>query len=231
MSRIEAHQTVQAVAKKVLNDLAVTIVAEDTERSIAQRATQMMAAHGIHDTWYYNCPAFVLLGARSCLSISGREYQASDEAVGQTNLVTVDLSPLRGGVWGDCARSFIVEDGHCTENPTSAEFQEGLAFERELHARMMDVTRPDTKFMELFEFANAMITARGFENLDFLGNVGHSIESARVYRRYIEKGNGARLGDVGLFTFEPHIRKLGGVWGFKHENIYCFGSDGRPVEI
>jgi len=29
-----------------------------------------------------------------------------------------------------------------------------------------------------------------------------------------------RLSDASYFTFEPHIRRKAGVWGFKHENIY-----------
>lgn len=231
MPAIEEHRAVQAIAKRVLAELARTIVPADTERSIATRATQMMAGYGVRETWYYDCPAFVLLGSRSCLSVSGRQYEPGDEAVGLTNLVTVDLSPARGGVWGDCARSFAVEDGRCTETPSSTEFQEGLAFERELHARMIEATKPDMRFMDLFDFANALIASRGFENLDFLGNVGHSIETAREQRRYVERGNDTRLGDVGLFTFEPHLRRIGGVWGFKHENIYYFGPHGQPIEI
>ncbi|MDH5821914.1 M24 family metallopeptidase [Luteimonas sp. RD2P54] len=231
MSNIEAHRAVQAIAKGVLAELASMITAGDTEQSIAQRATQMMAKCGAHETWYYNCPALVLLGSRSCLSVSGREYQPSSEVVGQLNLVTVDLSPSIEGVWGDCARSFVVENGRWTASPNLPEFQEGIAFEQKLHARMLAAVKPDMRFMDLFEFANAMISAEGFENLDFLGNVGHSIESTREHRRYIEKDNDDRLGEVGLFTFEPHIRKVGGAWGFKHENIYYFGPDGRAVEL
>ncbi|NZA27694.1 aminopeptidase P family protein [Luteimonas sp. SJ-92] len=228
---MHAHQAAQVIAKNVLAELASTITPGDTEASIVQRATQMMARRGANDTWYYNCPALVLLGSRSCLSVSGREYQPSSEVVGQLNLVTVDLSPSIDGVWGDCARSFVVENGRCTASPSLLEFQEGIAFEQELHARMLAAVKPGMRFMELFEFANAMISAEGFENLDFLGNVGHSIESAREHRRYIEKGNDARLGEVGLFTFEPHIRKTGGAWGFKHENIYYFDPDGQAVEL
>jgi Xaa-Pro aminopeptidase len=231
MPTIEEHRAVQAVAKHVLADLAGTIAPSDTEQSIAERATRMMARHGVHETWYYQCPAFVLLGTRSCLSISGREYQPSDEAVGVTNLITVDLSPSRNEVWGDCARTFVVENGQYTEEPALTEFREGIAFERELHVRMIEATTPDMRFMDLFDFANALIASRGFENLDFLGNVGHSIETTRERRRYIEKGNAMRFGDIRLFTFEPHIRKIGGAWGFKHENIYYFGPDGHPIEI
>ncbi len=96
---------------------------------------------------------------------------------------------------------------------------------------MTSFVTPRTTFQELFEFSNQMIAAIGFENLDFLGNVGHSIESTRADRRYIEAGNNVQLGDVHLFTFEPHIRKAGGAWGFKHENIFTFDPEGHAFAI
>lgn len=41
-------------------------------------------------------------------------------------------------------------------------------------------------------------------------------------RVYIERGNRKPLGDVGFFTFEPHIATPGSVYGFKREDIYYF---------
>lgn len=228
---IEEHRAVQAIAKAVLCELASTIGPADTERTIANRAVSLLATHGITETWYYECPAFVLLGSRSCLSISGREYRPGDEEVGLTNLITVDLSPLREGVWGDCARSFFVENGRPVQTPTLPEFVRGALTEEALHDSMRAFVKPDTTFAELFRFTNAEIRSHGFENLDFLGNVGHSIESRRDDRRYIEVGNGQRIGSTGLFTFEPHIRSVGGAWGFKHENIYYFSTNGAVQEL
>jgi hypothetical protein len=28
------------------------------------------------------------------------------------------------------------------------------------------------------------------------------------------------LGTAEMFTFEPHVRAVGGAWGFKHEDVY-----------
>ncbi|HSW15219.1 MAG TPA: M24 family metallopeptidase [Solimonas sp.] len=231
MGDLAEHRAVQAVAKSVLSALGPTISPEDTEQTIAARATTMLSDRGISDTWYYNCPAFVLLGSRSCLSISGREYKPSEETVGSTNLITVDLSPLLNGIWGDCARSFFVEDGAWTSTPSLQAFSQGAHAEIALHEAMQKFVTPRTSFEELFQFANVEIARLGFENLDFLGNVGHSIECTREARRYIEQGNLQLLGDAGLFTFEPHIRKRGERWGFKHENIYHFTEGGHAVEL
>ena len=97
---IEAHRKAQEAAKAVLRELAWSIGPEDTEASIATRATRALFERGIPETWYYQCPALVLLGSRSCTSVSGREYQASSEPLGLTNLVTVDLSPSCMGLLG-----------------------------------------------------------------------------------------------------------------------------------
>ncbi len=225
MPLIEKHRRVQAAARLVLARLTETINAKDTERSIAIRAASLMSAHGISQTWYHDCLALVLLGSRSCISVSGREYQPSDEEVGLVNLVTVDLSPSDGGVWGDCARSFFVEGGACVKTPTDPNFIEGARAQRDLHASIQSFVTPKTTFGGLFEFANTRIRSLGFENLDFLGNVGHSIELSLSERLYIEAGNDEPLASVTMFTFEPHIRALGGTWGFKHENIYYFQND------
>jgi hypothetical protein len=98
MLSIEEHRGIQGIAKTVLSELGGTIGPADTERTISDRAANLLAGHGITETWYYECPAFVLLGSRSCLSISGRDYRPSDERVGSTNMITVDLSPMREGI-------------------------------------------------------------------------------------------------------------------------------------
>jgi hypothetical protein len=82
------------------------------------------------------------------------------------------------------------------------------------------------RFQELYDWANDRIKASGFENLDFLGNVGHSIATRREDRQYIEAQNMHLLKEVPFFTFEPHVREVGGMWGFKHENIFYFNQDG-----
>lgn len=224
---LPAHSKVQAIAKAVLSDLALSICAADTERSIADRAASLLADRGVTETWYYNCPAFVLLGSRSCLSISGRSYIPNDEPVGSFNLVTVDLSPLLDGVWGDCARSFPIENGCCTFIPHSPALAEGIAVEADLHQALQTFVTPTTRFDELFAFGNAEIKHHGFENLDFLGNLGHSIASTPEGRCYIEPKNTLSLNSVPCFTFEPHVRQTNSVWGFKHEDIYYFDSELR----
>lgn len=228
MFPLNEHREIQTAAKAVLAQLAASIQPSDTERTLAERAVSLLSAHGITETWYYNCPALVLLGTRSCESLSGRDYQPGSEPVGDFNVVTIDLSPMRGGLWGDCARTIPVENGRFTAQPQAAEVKAGLEAQTLLHKSMQRFVTPETTFEELFAFSNAQIASLGFQNLDFLRNLGHSITAERTERRYIEVGNARPLGSVRLFTFEPHIRQLNGAWGFKHEEIYYFGPERRP---
>ncbi len=122
---INAHREVQNAAKAVLATLTSKISAIDSEESIANYAYHALCGLGFPETWYYACPAFVLASSRSCLSISGREYLPSKEPIGELGLVTVDLSPMRYGRWGDCARSFYLENGRPTSAPCSPQLRTG----------------------------------------------------------------------------------------------------------
>jgi Xaa-Pro aminopeptidase len=228
---VEASRRVQAVAKDVLARLPNQIAPEDSERSLVEKAIALLRERGVNQTWYHDCPALVLLGSRSCLSISGRSYVPSEERVGVHNLITVDLSPLKDKARGDCARSFFVEDGAVTAMPSDPVFAAGRQFLAALHAEMMQFVQPATTLDDVFVFADCRIRDAGFENLDFLGNVGHAMTRRREDRMFIEKGSRRRLGEIGLFTFEPHVRQVGGIWGFKHENIYYFYDGGKAEEL
>ena len=93
-----------------------------------------------------------MLGSRSCLSISGKDYEPSEEKGGKENLVTIDLSPLKDGVWGDCSRSFVVEDGIVKDecDIKNFDFLEGLRIERELHTYFIEFVKPGMSFEDVF---------------------------------------------------------------------------------
>ena len=228
---IDQHRLVQTAAKSVLAKLESLITADDTEKSIASTAHQLLIEEGYPETWYYECPALVLLGSRSCVSISGKEYEPREERVGTSNLVTIDLSPVRNHCWGDCARSFAVENGKVTNSPQLLEFQNGMGFLEQMHAQMVRLVRPQTSFGQLFDWANMRIRQNGFVNLDYRSNVGHSIATDRDHRQFIESNNNALLADVPFFSFEPFIRLKGGKWGFKREGIFYFNDLGILEEL
>jgi hypothetical protein len=115
--------------------------------------------------------------------------------------------------------------------PVTPELSSGKCFLQTLHAEMQATVYPEMKFHELFEWTNDRIKNSGFQNLDFLGNVGHSIATRREDRQYIEAKNNCQLQAVPFFTFEPHVREVSGKWGFKHENIFYFDRDGRVQKL
>ena len=128
-------------------------------------------------------------------------------------------------IWGDCARSYIVESGSVKPPEKSSTLDYGIHTERELHARMIEIATPETSMHELYSLINQSIETMGYKNLDFRGNLGHSIEKHLDDRRYIEANNQTMLGDCNMFTFEPHICRTNDTWGFKMENIYYFEND------
>lgn len=126
-----------------------------------------------------------------------------------------------------------MENGKVVENIELIENQEwknGLQMEDKLHAELLSFAVRETTFEELYYHMNEFIVKNGFVNLDFMGNLGHSIVKAKDDRIYIEKGNTIKLGDVKFFTFEPHIAFPNSKFGYKKENIYYFDG-GRLLEL
>ena len=229
---ISKYKKVQSIAKDVLQEIGNYISENSTEKDIALKCIDLLKENGINETWYYNCPALVLLGQNSCFSVSGKIYTPNNEnKVGSKNLITIDLSPTLNGFWGDCARSFVFEKGIINPLDYSEEFSSGLSFIKKLHQELLLSATPDMKFGDLYKKFNDMIIEAGFENLDFNGNLGHSIVSKLSDRIYIESGNSKRLSEVTMFTFEPHIKQKKHKWGFKLENIYFFNSKGFLEEL
>lgn len=227
LEQIQSYREVQHKAKWVMTQLGCQITPEDSEKSIAQKAYALLCEQGLPDTWYYDCPALVLAGGRSCLSISGKYYQASEEKIGGKNLVSIDLSPCFDGVWGDYSRTFAIEFGETTETPKTLEYQNGLNFVRQLHTEMKHWLTPQSSFHQLFQWANVRIRESGFVNLDFRSNVGHSLSQDREQRAFIQAENHLALGEIDFFSFEPFIRLKGGHWGFKHEDVFYFDHEGQ----
>ena len=192
-----------------------------------------MLSHGADSFWYWDVGAFVFAGDKTAVSVSGREYKTDDHIIEPNDIITIDLSPQNNCIWGDYARTLILENGRIVKDPEQIqndEWRNGLKMEAYLHEAMLGFVNENTTFEELFYHINDQIKARGYVNLDFLGNLGHSIVKDKRQRIYIEKGNTQKLSAVEAFTFEPHISLPGSLYGFKKENIYGFNS-GILIEL
>lgn len=186
-----------------------------------------MLSHGADSFWYWDVGAFVFAGDKTAVSVSGREYKTDDQTIETNDIITIDLSPQNNCIWGDYARTLIIENGRIVkdiEQIQNNEWRDGLKVEAYLHEAMLGFVNENTTFEELFYHINDQIKTRGYVNLDFLGNLGHSIVKDKRHRIYIEKENTEKLSAVEAFTFEPHISLPGSLYGFKKENIYGFNG-------
>lgn len=220
-----SHRKVQAIARETMEVAQQSIYPGQHLTAVRDLCEETMLSLGADSFWYWGIGAFVFCGKDTTLSVPGKSYETADRTIASDDIITIDLSPQKDGLWGDFARTIIVEggkpllDSNLTQN---VEWREGILAEERLHAILINVARPEMTFEELHTRMNAHVVELGFENIDFLGNLGHSIERSSADRIYIEPGNTRRLDETELFTFEPHIKRPDGEYGFKHENIYQF---------
>ena len=227
------YSEVQKIAKNTIEYIKKELHSGMKLTDVRRLCEEKMLALGADSFWYWDVGAFVFSGDETTISVSGREYVTSDRLITANDIITIDLSPQCGNIWGDYARTIILEDGKAVDDINSirnAEWRNGLLMEEELHEELLRFATPQTTFEELYFHINQLIIDRGFINLDFLGNLGHSIVKDKNNRIYTEKGNTALLSSVDYFTFEPHISVKGAKYGYKKENIYYF-EDGALKEI
>ena len=199
---------------------------------IRKLCEQKMLELGAVSFWYWDVGAFVFAGDETTVSVSGKQYVTSDRIINENDIVTIDLSPQNDNIWGDYARTIILENGVVVDKAdvNNVEWRNGLQMEDGLHKELLEFANIETTFEELYYHINEIITENGFINLDFMGNLGHSIVKNKGDRVYIEKGNKQKLSDVDYFTFEPHISIPRSKYGYKKENIYYF-EDSKLVEL
>ena len=223
----------QNLNRETIQYISTVIVPGMSLVEVRRLCENYMLSHGADSFWYWNVGAFIFSGDRTAVSVSGREYKTDDRIIASEDIITIDLSPQKNSIWGDFARTLVIEEGKVVRNIEciqNDEWRNGLKMEEYLHETMMRFVNADTTFEELFYYINGKILDCGYINLDFLGNLGHTIVLDKNDRIYIEKGNKEKLSSVKAFTFEPHISLPGSSYGFKKENIYAFFED-QVMEI
>ena len=221
------YKAVQKLAKDTIEYIKGEIKPGMPLKEVRRLCEEKMLFLGADSFWYWDIGAFVFAGDETAVSVSGRDYSVSERVIAPDDIITIDLSPQVGDTWGDYARTIIIQDGKAVSSDSgisNAEWRSGLEAEKRLHEKLSETTVPQMTFEELYYRMNEYITELGFVNLDFMGNLGHSIERRKEDRIYIEKVNDKKLGEAGLFTFEPHISIKGSNYGYKMENIYYFDN-------
>ena len=227
------YSAMQDLNRATIKYIAYTMRAGMKLRDIKAWCENYLLENGADSFWYWNVGAFVFSGDETAISVSGRDYMVADRTVQENDIITIDLSPQKNNIWGDYARTLVFENGvlcNETDRIKNDEWRRGLQMEEYLHKALIDVAAPDMTFEELYYFMNDLIVKKGFLNLDFLGNLGHSIVKNKNDRIYTEKGNHKRLSDVEMFTFEPHISTPKSKYGYKREDIYYF-DNGKLIKL
>jgi|FLOH01.1.fsa_nt_gi methionine aminopeptidase len=219
------YKIIQTIAKSTINYLKKEIRVGMSEKEIAVLSNNYMQSLGVESFWWYGIGSMVLIGKRSILSENPLDYKPSNNILKEGSVVNIDLSPCINGINGDFARTFFVENGLIksdSDEVDSAVIKEGLLIEKMLHSFLLKIVTQETIISDFCKQVNALLEKKGFKNLDFRNNFGHSINCEKVY---IDENNNSVFGSLKFFTFEPHITK-DNINGFKYEDIYYF-KDGK----
>lgn len=219
------NQDLQNIARNTIEYIKTVIKPNMNLLKIRRLCEEKMFLLGADSFWYWDVGAFVFAGDETAISVSGKDYKTSSRLINENDIITIDLSPQNNSVWGDFARTIIIENGKVIDKVQkikNPEWKKGLLFEDELHSELKKFTKPENTFEELYFYMNDFIQRNRFINLDFAGNLGHSIVNKKDDRIYIEKGNKTRLNEIKYWTFEPHIVLKNSKFGYKKENIYYF---------
>ena len=222
------YNDVQKIAKETIEYVKTEIRPGMPLPEVRRLCEEKMTLLGADSFWYWDVGAFVFAGDETTVSVSGKEYITSERIIESDDIITIDLSPQIDDTWGDYARTIIIENGSVVKSIgeiENDEWRDGLLMEKKLHEKMKEIVSPHITFEDLYFRMNEYIKAEGYINLDFMGNLGHSIVRSKDERIYIEKGNKTKLGDVSYFTFEPHISARGSKYGYKREDIYYFDNN------
>ena len=225
---LSEYSDVQKIAKETIEYIKTEIRPGMSLLEVRRLCEEKMIILGAESFWYWDVGAFVFAGDETTVSVSGKEYITSDRIIESDDIITIDLSPQIGDTWGDYARTIIIEKGSVVKSISEVacdDWRNGLFMEKKLHDKMLEIVSPYMTFEELYYQMNRYINDEGYINLDFMGNLGHSIVRHKDDRIYIEKGNKTKLSDVSYFTFEPHISVTGSKYGYKREDIYYFDND------
>jgi Xaa-Pro aminopeptidase len=224
----------QQIAKRCMEALCSYLRPGLSRGQIHEYCAKVMELDGSEGWWIHNDPALILYGPHTAFSSHDDPAPLFERLrVADDDYITVDVAPTVSGGWGDLTRCFVMENGAVIpwQESKNEEILRGMALEEELHRAFVEFVDEKTTFSELHAFTQAFLEKRGYRNCDYHGNFGHTVENDRKDRVTIVSGEDRSIVSWGRpITFEPHICRLGGNIGIKHENMYVF-CDGKMTEV
>lgn len=219
----------QNIARYCLESIPKYLKSGMTREEIHVLCEDLMVSAGSTGWWTHGDAALILFGPY--LTYSAHEDPASlfdGLKVCENDVVTIDVAPMFGSGWGDMARTFVIENGSCIhwKNSTNTEIIEGMQLERELHDMFKKYVNKETTFSDIHKITQDVLDKKGYENCDYHGNFGHSIEIHPDNRVTIIPEENRKISEYGKpVTYEPHICRIGGTVGIKYEEMYLFEKD------
>ena len=128
-AKVMEYFEVQKIAKDTIDYIKNEICTGMKLTDVRRLCEEKMLALGADSFWYWDVGAFVFSGDETTVSVSGREYVTSDRLIAADDIITIDLSPQCDNIWGDYARTIILEDGGVIEDINSirkSEWRNGL---------------------------------------------------------------------------------------------------------
>lgn len=174
----QSYSRIQLAAKQTIEYIKKIIKPGMNLLEIRKFCEEKLLELGADSFWYWDVGAFVFAGDETTVSVSGKQYVTSDRVIGNNDIITIDLSPQVGNIWGDYAKTIIVENGMVVENIgliENPEWKSGLQMEEKLHAELLRFATKETTFEKLYYHMNECIVENGFVNLDFMPNVTQAL--------------------------------------------------------
>ena len=106
-----AKMTIQYAKEIIKPGMSLIDLRNDLEKKMLEL--------GADSFWYWDVGAFIFSGDETNVSISGKHYVTANKTIQNNDIITIDLSPQNNNVWGDYARTIIIENGivvDCVEN-------------------------------------------------------------------------------------------------------------------
>jgi len=231
---IENILAAQEIARDCLEYMKGYLKTGMDQKQIHQACEEKMLEKGSQGWWIHNDPALILFG--DLTTYSGHEDPASlyaGKTVAENDLISIDVAPMIEKGWGDLARSFIMEKGKIVDwkDCHNHEIIDGMKMEAKLHRLFQEYVDENTTFSDLYHFIHRQLEKDGYYNCDYHDNFGHTIEKDQKDRITIADGVDLKIAAYNKpIPFEPHICKIDGHYGLKHENMYVY-IDGRIEEI
>ncbi len=204
----------QALARNAALAGLEAVVPGMSEREIDLVISRFLKDHQVRHVWTITNVG-VGANAHVCFPTQGPSLLETADR----DVVIVDVHPiLPDGHWGDCTRTRIIGD--------VPEAQRALADLERIHTEELARVRPGMPASDLFGRVNGRLESEGFELLDLLANIGHSLTAGAAYlHNFIDAGNDTPM--WGAWAVEPFARRDG--YAVKIEDLVWFGRDACTI--